>query len=64
MQTAPFLSAAVREGCPWLVTSNVRHFQPGHQAVQVLPPDELILRARESLAGLSTGPTLRHEISD
>lgn len=52
----PLLAAAVREGCPWLVTFNVRHFQPGHPALRVLPPGELILRVRESLAGLSSGP--------
>jgi predicted nucleic acid-binding protein len=52
----PILAAAVREGCPWLVTFNVRHFQPGHPAVQVLPPGELILRVRERLAGLTVGP--------
>jgi PIN domain len=52
----PILAAAVRESCPWLVTFNVRHFQPGHPALRVLPPGELILRVRESLAGLSIGP--------
>jgi predicted nucleic acid-binding protein len=50
----PILAAAVREGCSWLVTFNVRHFRPGHSAVRVLPPGDLILRVRESLAGLST----------
>jgi len=47
----PVLVAAAREGCPWLVTFNVRHFQPGHPAVQALTPGELILRVREWLAG-------------
>ena len=49
----PILVAAVREGCPWLVTFNVRHFRPGHPAVQALPPGELILRVRGRLAGLT-----------
>ncbi len=40
----PILVAAVREVCPWLVTFNVRHFQPGHPAVRVLTPGDLILR--------------------
>ena len=48
----PILVAAVRGGCPWLVTFNVRHFRPGHLAVQALPPGELILRVRGRLAGL------------
>jgi len=52
----PILVAAVREGCPWLVTFNVRHFQPGHPAVRVLPPGELILHVRERLAGLRAEP--------
>jgi predicted nucleic acid-binding protein len=52
----PILATAVREGCPWLVTFNVRHFQPGHPALRVLPPGEMILRVRERLAGLGVGP--------
>jgi predicted nucleic acid-binding protein len=52
----PILAAAVREGCSWLVTFNVRHFRPGHPAVQVLPPGELIMRLRERLAGVSVRP--------
>jgi len=55
----PVLVSAVREACPWLVTFNVRHFQPGHPAVQVLPPGELILRVRERLAGLTVDPARR-----
>ena len=49
----PILVAAVRESCPLLVTFNLRHFQPGHSAVRVLPPGDLIQRVRLSLAGLS-----------
>jgi len=33
-----------------------RHFQPGHPAVLVLPPGELVQRVRERLAGLTVGP--------
>jgi predicted nucleic acid-binding protein len=55
----PILAAAVREACPWLVTFNVRHFRPGHSAVQILPPGELILHVRERLAGLTVGPAER-----
>jgi len=32
----PILVAALREGCPWLVTFNVRHYQPGLPDVAVL----------------------------
>ena len=31
----PLLVAALREGCPWLVTFNVRHYRPGHPQVTV-----------------------------
>lgn len=49
----PILVAAVRERCPWLVTFNVRHFQPGHPDVTVMRPGDLVLRMRELLATLS-----------
>jgi hypothetical protein len=48
----PILVAAAREGCPWLVTFNVRHFAPGHPDVTVLRPGDLVLRVRELLAAL------------
>lgn len=48
----PILAAAVREGCPWLVTFNVRHFQPGHPSVTVVRPGEFIQRVRGLLASL------------
>jgi hypothetical protein len=53
----PILVAALREGCPWLVTFNVRHFQPGHPDVSVLPPGEFVLRVREQLARLEKEAT-------
>ena len=49
----PILVAALREGCPWLVTFNVRHFQPGHADVTVLRPGEFLLRVRDLLARLT-----------
>jgi hypothetical protein len=55
----PVLVSAVREACPWLVTFKVRHFQPGHPAVQVLAPGGLTLVARERLAGLTVDPARR-----
>jgi hypothetical protein len=51
----PILVAALREGCPWLVTFNVRHFQPGHPDITVLRPGEFLSRVRDLLAHLSVG---------
>lgn len=50
---APILAAAVREACPWLVTFNTRHFQPGHPAVTVLRPGTFVQHVRALLAHLS-----------
>lgn len=49
----PILSTAVREGCHWLVTFNVRHFRPGHTSLAVVRPGEFLLRVRDQLAYLS-----------
>jgi predicted nucleic acid-binding protein len=49
----PILAAALREGCPRLVTFNMRHFQPGHPDVTVLRPGEFVLRVRDLLARLT-----------
>jgi predicted nucleic acid-binding protein len=48
----PILIAALRESCPWLVTFNVRHFEPGHPDVQILRPGEFVLRVRDLLTRL------------
>ena len=53
----PILAAALHEQCPWLVTFNGRHFQPGHPAVTVLTPGPLILRVRDLLARLTSEET-------
>jgi predicted nucleic acid-binding protein len=50
----PILVAALREGCPWLVTFNVRHFQPGDPQVSVVRPGELVARVRDNLSHLET----------
>ena len=50
---APILAAAVRYRCPWLVTFNVRHYQPGHPAVTVMTPGQLVLDVRDRLARLN-----------
>jgi hypothetical protein len=49
------LVATLREGCPCLVTFNVRHFQPGHPDVTVLQPGEFLSQVRDLLAHLSVG---------
>ncbi len=51
----PILVAALRENCPWLVTFNVRHYQPGHSDIQIMRPGEFVLQVRERLAQLNTG---------
>lgn len=48
----PILATAVREQCPWLVSYNTRHFQPGHPDVTVLQPGAFIQRVRHLLAHL------------
>jgi predicted nucleic acid-binding protein len=49
----PILMAAVHAKCPWLVTFNVRHFQPGPPAVTVVRPGQFVLRVRDLLAHLT-----------
>jgi len=51
----PLLAVALREGCPWLVTFNIRHFQPGHEKINIVRPGEFIRQVREQLARLNTG---------
>lgn len=48
----PILATAVREQCTWLLTFNVRHFQPGHSAVTVLNPGSFLTEVRYLLARL------------
>ncbi|NJN83327.1 MAG: PIN domain-containing protein [Caldilineaceae bacterium] len=49
----PILVAAVREECSWLVTFNIRRFQPGHASLRVLLPGELVSHVRMSLASMT-----------
>lgn len=53
----PILVAAHREDCPWLVSFNLRHFQPGVSTVTVLRPGDFVLRVRDLLAGLTREET-------
>lgn len=48
----PLLVAALREQCPWLVTFNIRHYQPGHTSIKVVRPGEFIQQVRSMLAHL------------
>ena len=48
----PILVAALQTRCEWLVSFNIRHFQPGHPDIRVLKPGEVLLRVRELLSGL------------
>jgi predicted nucleic acid-binding protein len=56
---APILAAAVLAGCQWLVTFNIKDYQPGHPAIVVLKPGELLLQVREILSGLSRRDSAR-----
>jgi hypothetical protein len=49
----PILVAALREDCPWLVSSNLRHFRPGVPPATVLQPGDFVLRVRDLLSGLT-----------
>jgi predicted nucleic acid-binding protein len=46
----PILVAAKQKDCPWLVTFNIRHFQPGISDVTVLRPGVFVQRVRHLLA--------------
>lgn len=50
----PILVAAHLAGCAWLVTFNVRDFQPGFPGLSVMIPGEFIQRLRYLLAELTT----------
>jgi predicted nucleic acid-binding protein len=50
----PILAAAVREGCDYLTTDNIRHFQSGVKSVTVLKPGDLVQRIRYLLAQMSS----------
>lgn len=48
----PLLISAIVEGCSYLVTFNVKDYEPGHAAVEVLRPGEFVRRVRDFLAYL------------
>lgn len=49
----PLLVAALREGCAYLLTFNVRHFHPASQQISVQQPGEFILVVRQWLGALA-----------
>ena len=49
----PILVAAIREGCAYLVTFNVRHYQPAADEIRVERPGDLVILLREHLARLA-----------
>lgn len=48
----PILVAALREKCAWLISFNIRDYQPGHPDIQILQPGEFILQVRDQLSQL------------
>jgi predicted nucleic acid-binding protein len=52
----PILVAAASASCQWLVTFNVRHYQPGCPGVAVVRPGEFVLRVRDVLSRLGPRP--------
>lgn len=49
----PILVAALREGCPYLLTFNVRHYSPPSGSIAVQQPGEFVLTVRNLLTQLS-----------
>ena len=49
----PILVAALREGCPYLLTFNVRHYSPPVGSITVQQPGEFVLTVRDLLSQLS-----------
>ena len=54
----PILIADKQDECPWLVTFNTRHFQPGHSEVTVLEPGDFVMRVRDLLTRLTPSENL------
>jgi hypothetical protein len=54
----PILVAAIQAQCPWLITFNVRHYQPGLTAVRIVRPGDFVLRVRDLLAHLTSDADL------
>ncbi len=50
----PILVAALQANCRWLVTFNLRHYQPGHPAIVVARPGEFLAQVRDLLSRLGS----------
>lgn len=48
----PILVTAVIHDCAWLVTFNIKDYQPGWTSVDVIRPGDLVLLVRQQLAQL------------
>jgi hypothetical protein len=48
----PVLVAAVRSGCRYLLTRNLRHYPKRVEELEVIEPGRLVRRIRERVAGL------------
>lgn len=48
----PILVTAIRENCPWLLTFNIRDYQPGDPAITVLQPGSFVKEVRYLLTWL------------
>jgi hypothetical protein len=51
----PILVAALKEGCSYLLTFNVRHFAPSSPKIKVQPPSGFLLTVRSLLGMLENG---------
>ncbi len=51
----PILVAALKEGCSYLLTFNVRHFAPSSPKIIVQPPKGFLLTVRSLLGMLENG---------
>ena len=49
----PLLVTAIREDSPWLVTFNLRDYQPGDPAVTVVNPGQFVREVRYLLGRMS-----------
>jgi predicted nucleic acid-binding protein len=51
----PLLVAALREGCDFLLTFNLRHYFPPTESITIQRPGEFLLTVRSLLGQISTG---------
>jgi len=53
----PILVAALQHGCPYLLTFNLRHYQPPHDVIRFLRPGDFLTVVRGLLTQLSSPGT-------